>query len=379
MLARMEASEEVPERPVAAVAAPAPAAARGSRPVALWLLACTALVFVMIVLGGLTRLTHSGLSMVDWRPITGILPPLTEADWERAFAAYRQYPEYREINRGMDLAGFQSIFWLEYVHRLWGRLIGVAFLLPLLCFVLSGRIQRTLAWRLGGVFVLGALQGALGWFMVRSGLVDRPDVSQYRLAAHLGLALVLYGYLLWVALGLLRPPAAAASRRLRGARREVAALGCAVVLTALSGAFVAGTGAGLAYNTFPLMGERLVPAGLLALEPALRNLFENIVTVQFVHRVLALATFAGVVVVWRRLLRRPLEGAQRAGAHALLAAGVLQVSLGISTLLLHVPVALAAAHQAGALLLLGACLLLLRALGRTTSPAAAPCAAAAGA
>src|SRR5437764_1336667 len=187
----------------------------GERTVAAWLLVCCALVFAMVVVGGVTRLTHSGLSIVEWQPIVGALPPLDEAAWQETFAKYKQTPEYRLVNPGMSLEGFKGIFWWEYVHRLLGRLIGAAFLLPLLWFALRGRIPRELAWKFAAIFALGALQGALGWYMVQSGLVDNPRVSQFRLAAHLGIAFLIYGSMLWIAFGSLFARADPVSRRLR--------------------------------------------------------------------------------------------------------------------------------------------------------------------
>jgi len=238
-----------------------PRAVDRQRVIAAWLFAVCAMVFAMVVLGGVTRLTHSGLSMVQWRPVSGWLPPLGEAEWEQAFARYRHFPEYRELNPDLTLAGFKGIFWLEYVHRLWGRLIGLAFFVPFAVFLLRGWVDRRLAGKLFVLFLLGALQGLLGWYMVRSGLVERPDVSQYRLAAHLGTAFVIYGAMLWVALGLLHPPSGPRPRPARGAWFAYVVVGL-VMLTALSGGFVAGLDAGFAYNTFPLMDGELVPAGL---------------------------------------------------------------------------------------------------------------------
>ena len=195
-----------------------------NKPIGLWLLVCCAMVLAMIVIGGLTRLTGSGLSMVEWRPFLGLLPPFSEAEWQRVFALYQTSPEFREVNAGIDLAGFKSIFWLEYIHRLWGRLIGVVFLLPLLWFLVRRQVNRPLGLKLVGLFVLGGLQGLLGWYMVRSGLVDVPEVSQYRLVAHLGLALLIYALMLWTALRLLWPrPQTVPDRRLH--RRATARLG----------------------------------------------------------------------------------------------------------------------------------------------------------
>ncbi len=323
--------------------------APSSRPIALWLFLCCAMIFAMVVLGGVTRLTHSGLSIVEWKPLLGVLPPLSQAEWEETFRHYQHYPEYKKLNPTMTLDGFKAIFWLEYLHRLWGRLIGLVFLLPFLYFLFRGRIAEALLPKLILMFVLGGLQGALGWYMVMSGLIDRPDVSQYRLTAHLGLAFLIYGYIFWVALGLVHPrPHYGDWRGLGRAMKGLAAL---IFLTILSGGFVAGLDAGFAYNTFPLMNGRWIPEGLFSLEPLLRNLFENIATVQFDHRLLAILSLAATALVWLRSVFMRLPARTRTAFHSLMGAAILQVSLGISTLLLIVPLPLAAAHQAGALLL----------------------------
>src|SRR2546430_4498045 len=227
-----------------------------NRAVAAWLLVCCAFVFAIVVVGGITRLTHSGLSIVEWQPIVGALPPLDETAWQETFAKYKQTPEYRLVNPGMSLEGFKGIFWWEYIHRLLGRLIGAAFLLPLLWFALRGRIPRALAWKFAAIFGLGALQGALGWYMVQSGLVDNPRVSQFRLTAHLGIAFLIYAAMLWIALDLLLPRASRTEAAPRGLRRFAFALAALIFVMALSGGLVAGTRAGLAYNTFPLMNGR---------------------------------------------------------------------------------------------------------------------------
>jgi cytochrome c oxidase assembly protein subunit 15 len=328
-----------------------PTAHRGfaaRKAIAAWLLIVCALIFAMVVLGGVTRLTGSGLSMVEWEPIVGILPPLNQAEWNEALEMYRQSPEYHKINQGMDLAGFKGIFWLEYAHRVLGRLIGIAFLIPLLVFLVRRQIPGRLTPQLVAMFVLGGLQGLMGWYMVKSGLVDNPHVSQYRLTAHLLLAMLIYGYMLWVALGLFLERAApqAALGRLKVGSYLVLAL---TVLTMASGGFVAGLKAGMVYNTFPLMGGHLIPQDLLPLEPWPRNLFENVTTVQFDHRLLAVMTFISIVLLWLAARRHALPMPLRYGLHGLLLAGVVQVALGISTLLLQVPIALAAAHQAGAM------------------------------
>lgn len=327
------------------------------RLIAAWLFVCCSMVFAMVILGGVTRLTGSGLSMVQWDPIFGIIPPLDHETWIETFDLYKQSPEYLKINAGMDLAGFQRIYWFEFSHRLLGRLIGTVFLLPLLFFLLRGWVKKPLVPRLLGMFVLGGLQGLLGWYMVKSGLVDNPHVSQYRLTAHLGLAVVIYGYMLYVALGLwfgIQRSAATPA----GLRRATAALWILIFVTLLSGGFVAGLKAGYAYNTFPLMNGRLVPESLLVRQPLWRNFFENAATVQFDHRVLAITVLLCIVALWLAGRRHTLPGQVSFGMHLLLAAGLVQVTLGISTLLLHVPVALASLHQAGALLLFSAALYL---------------------
>lgn len=332
------------------------------RGIAVWLLACCALVFAMVVVGGITRLTHSGLSIVEWQPIVGTLPPLDEQAWRAAFAKYQQTPEFRHVNREMDLAGFKSIFWWEYFHRLLGRLTGAAFLLPLLWFAARGRIVRPLAWRLAAIFALGGLQGAMGWYMVQSGLVDDPRVSQYRLAAHLGMALLIYAAMLWIALDLLSPRMRRIEAPLPGPRRFALALVVLVFAMALSGAFVAGIHAGLAYNTFPLMNGHVVPPGMFVIDPWYLNFFGNIATVQFDHRLIAWLLAFLVPWFWLRVRRAETPPRARRAADFLLAALALQIALGIATLLNVVPVPLAAAHQAGGVLVFTAALLAAHAL-----------------
>ena len=330
------------------------------RAVAVWLLCCCAMIFGMVVIGGITRLTLSGLSITEWQPLTGILPPLSGAQWAAEFEKYRQIPQYRLLNAGMSLADFQTIYWWEYVHRLWGRLIGVVYALPFLYFWLRGRLPKRLLVPLAGIFLLGAAQGVLGWYMVESGLADRVDVSQYRLVAHLALALAIYGLTLWIALGLLAdaPRAPVAPRWRRGAEAIIAL----VALTIVAGGFVAGLHAGLIYNTFPLMDGNFVPAGYAQLRPFLRNWFENVAAVQFDHRVLAMTSAAAVLLLWVAGRRARLPDPARLALHALLAAAVLQFALGVSTLLLVVPIPLAAAHQAGAVSLLTAAIAVRHAL-----------------
>lgn len=342
---------------VSSVSTSPPAITASSRPVAIWLFLCCAMIFVMVVLGGVTRLTHSGLSIVEWRPLMGWIPPLSDAAWLDVFHKYQATPEYRQINSGMTLAAFKGIFWMEYVHRLWGRAIGVAFFVPFVVFTVLGRIERRLWPHLAAIFLLGAFQGGLGWIMVKSGLVDRPDVSPYLLASHLGAAFAIYALIFWMALGLTygsaRDSIGAHATRLK---RFAFALVGLVFVTVLAGAMVAGTDAGFAFNTFPLMDGRLVPPGLFELSPWYRNFLQNIATIQFAHRMLAIATFVLVVLFWMSARRQKLAGAAGLAANTLAAFAFVQVALGVSTLLLVVPVPLAAAHQAGALALFTAAL-----------------------
>jgi cytochrome c oxidase assembly protein subunit 15 len=347
-------------------AAPVPARRPAHRAIAIWLFAVAAMVFAMVVIGGVTRLTESGLSIVEWKPIAGTLPPLSDAAWQAEFDKYKQFPEYQKINRGMTLAEFKQIFFWEWLHRLWGRLIGVAFFLPFVWFLATRRVPPGLGPTLWGLLVLGGAQGALGWFMVMSGLVDRPSVSQYRLAAHLGLAVLIYAALMWVGWGQwqaakgLRPDPGAGAR-LRGAAHALVPW---VFLVILSGGFVAGLDAGLAYNTFPLMDGRWIPAGAWSLDPGWLNIFENTITVQFQHRVLAMLTVVGVALVWWRARTLAVPGWLASRTHLLAAAVLLQASIGILTLIHVVPIPLAAAHQAGAMLLLTAALYFLHGLRR---------------
>jgi heme a synthase len=333
------------------------------RALAAWLLACCALVFAMVVVGGITRLTHSGLSIVEWQPLVGAIPPLDAAQWADTFARYQLTPEFRLRNPDMTLAGFKGIFWWEYSHRLLGRVIGVVFLLPFLYFALRGAVRGRLAWKLAGIFVLGGLQGFVGWFMVKSGLVDDPRVSSLRLAMHLGLALLIYAAMLWVALDLLAPSREGAPA---GLRRHAAALAGLVFVMMLTGALVAGIHAGLAYNTFPKMDGHWVPPETLMLEPLWKNFVYNMATVQLDHRLIAYAIAITAVALVSRIERHGRDVPQaRAWAWVLVAAVALQITAGISTLLLRVPLPLAAIHQAGAVVVFTCALLLLHALSRS--------------
>ncbi len=326
------------------------------RRIAVWLLIVCAMIFAMIVLGGVTRLTHSGLSMTDWKPISGWLPPIGEAAWMAEFERYKTFPEYLKVNRGMDLEGFKSIFWFEFSHRVLGRTIGLVYLLPFLYFLWRKSVERSLMPKLWIMFVLGGLQGFLGWWMVASGLVDHPDVSHYRLTAHLGLAVVIYAYGLWIAMALLVPPSAHYRVRVRDLYRISVGLAAAVFVVMLSGGLVAGLDAGFAYNTFPTMNGEWVPDGIMMMEPWYVNFVENTITVQFDHRWLALATAAAIMLYWLKSMNTDLSPGVRLAQHLLLAALVLQIVLGIVTLIYVIPVPVAAAHQGGAVVLLTAAL-----------------------
>jgi heme a synthase len=341
----------------ASAAGPPAAGAGGStlpetrrRHLRLWLGTGAAMTFAILVIGGITRLTQSGLSIVDWNPIMGVIPPLGEAQWQEAFDRYRAFPEYQQLRRGMSLDEFRFIFFWEYLHRLVARLIGIVFLVPFLVFWWRGYFDPPLLRRVGALFLMGAAQGFMGWFMVMSGLVDVPAVSHYRLAAHLSLALAILGTCAWLMWDLRPGPERRAPPPGPEARRWAGVLGALLVLQIVWGAFVAGLDAGLYFNTFPLMGGRLVPPNALGLEPAALNLVENPITVQWVHRVLGtvllLAALAAVLRVRAEEPRIRRLAAVFAGLVAV------QYGLGVATLLLHVPVSLGVLHQATAAVIL---------------------------
>jgi cytochrome c oxidase assembly protein subunit 15 len=340
-----------------ALPAPLGLAAPGMGAVRVWLYAVAVLIFLMVSLGGATRLTGSGLSITEWQPIMGAVPPLSDAAWQEAFAKYRQIPQYDLVNSGMSLSAFKLIYWWEWTHRFLGRLSGVVFLVPFLWFLAAGQLTRPLMWRLAGIFALGGLQGFIGWYMVSSGLADRVSVSQYRLALHMTLAVAIFGAVLWVALSLGSP-----SRRERAAealgwrRAEAAGIAAVVLLQVAAGAFVAGLKAGSGWNTWPLMDGALIPEGLGAVSPWWANLFENALTVQFNHRLLAYAIAAAVAWHLWSLLGSTQNGPTRASGLVLAGAVLAQIVLGISTLLAHVPMPLALLHQSGAVAVLAAAL-----------------------
>lgn len=332
-------------------AAQSTANARSEGAVRLWLDVVIGMVFAMIVVGGATRLTDSGLSITEWLPILGVIPPLNDADWQVALEKYRQIPEYREINRGMSLAEFQFIYWWEWAHRFLGRLIGLAYAIPLVIFLLQGRIRSNMRPLMIGLLLLGGLQGFIGWYMVQSGLVDRIDVSQYRLALHLSVAFLILGLLVWARLQITPRMASITLDTISPAQAAIAVVLLALIFLQVAlGAFVAGTKAGLTYNTWPLMDGEVIPRGLLALSPWYLNITENLTTIQFNHRTTAYAllVLAAVhaLVLWRSAddARVVMRGA------ILLAAIVLQGIIGIWTLLAvdgQIPIGLGLLHQGG--------------------------------
>ncbi len=322
------------------------------RALRIWLGVIAFLIVAMILVGGATRLTDSGLSITEWQPIIGAIPPLSTAHWQEAFEAYQKIPEYTEINRGMSLDQFKAIYWWEWAHRFLGRFIGVVFLLPFIVFWIAGYIPRALLPPLLGLFVLGGLQGALGWYMVKSGLVDRTDVSQYRLTAHFGVALLIFGYTLWLLFGL----GAALNERARSSAATwvAASVLLLIFVQLLAGALVAGIDAGMGFNTWPLINGAFIPNGLDEASPWYLNLFENPLTVQFDHRMLGYAVVVATAAqaLWLALKR---DGQLLVGSAATLAVmAVLQATLGVWTLLLAVPIELGLAHQAGAIIVFAA-------------------------
>jgi len=316
--------------------------------IARWLFACCAMIVAMIVIGAITRLTESGLSIMEWAPVTGALPPTSEAEWQRLFDLYRQTGEYRTVNPDMTVAEFRTIFWWEWIHRLWGRLIGIVYFVPLIVFLVRRRIPEGLTKHLIAGFLLGAAQGALGWFMVSSGFADRTDVSQYRLAAHLALAFGIHLYLFWLALSCIRPPK---SRVDPAQRKRLVALMVLIAITATMGAFTAGLDGGLVYNyEFPTMGGTIVPPD--AFTGGVADPFENSVTAQLVHRWLAIATVLAVLWTWWRAPHGTERISRKIPLDALAGMALLQALLGIATLMSTVALPVAVLHQGGAVALL---------------------------
>ena len=332
---------------------------RDRRQVAAWLFICATFTFAMVVVGGVTRLTESGLSIVEWQPLAGALPPLSQTDWEALFAKYRDTPQFVLVYPDMGLEGFKGIFWWEYAHRLLGRVIGFVFFVPYLFFLLQRKLTKPLAWQLAGLFLLGGAQGAIGWYMVQSGLVDNPRVSHLRLTAHLALALLIFSIEFWLALNLWNSGNENSTKRKKILPMVVARL---VFLMAVSGGFMAGLRAGHAYNTFPLMNGDLIPPETFMLEPWWRNFLFNVAAVQLVHRAFFWLLLILIPLAWWQARRTPAKVA----GHHLLGMFVIQATLGISTLLLSAPIPLAAAHQAGAVLLLASALWTAQLSGRAS-------------
>jgi heme a synthase len=337
------------------MATPQTMATTRNGPVALWLMAVCALVLAMIVVGGATRLTDSGLSITEWKPLLGAIPPLTQGDWNEAFAKYQTIPQYLNVNKGMTLDAFKVIFWWEWAHRFLGRVIGLAFGVPLLVFWLRGQIGRDLALKLVGLLALGGLQGAVGWYMVQSGLADRIDVSQYRLALHLSIAFAILGALVWLILDLTTQRGGPRVETLAPLQRSVAyGLALLVFSQVAIGGFVAGLKAGRAYNTWPLMDGQLIPDGILRLQPWWLNLSENMATVQFNHRLTAYLLVA--LALWHavRVVATSVDERVRASAITLAVGVLAQMALGIWTVVAAVPIHLGVAHQGLAALVFAA-------------------------
>lgn len=323
---------------------------RDARPVALWLAICACLIISMVMLGGYTRLSGSGLSITSWKPIHGTLPPLNDVEWQEEFDAYKASPQYQKINMGMTMEEFRGIFWPEYLHRLLGRLIGMVFFLPLILFAFRRSLTRPFAWRLAGIFALGGLQGLMGWLMVKSGLVDMPHVSHLRLAAHLSLALIIFCLILWALMDILQPR--------QGKKPANSAYGWykiwlfLLALQLILGAFMAGMRAGLIYNTYPTMNGQWIPDGIMSMSPFYINFIENVTTVQFMHRTLALLVAGGFLFWWYSHSEYVKNNALGRGCTRVALIIAVQFTLGVLTLLYQSPLTLALFHQLIAVFLL---------------------------
>ena len=317
--------------------------------IVVWLLTGCLLIFLMVIIGGITRLTGSGLSITEWNVVMGTIPPINHQDWQIAFEKYQQSPQFQKVNFDMKLEDFKSIFLWEYIHRLLGRLIGLVFLIPFLYFLITKKLEKSLIRKLLLLFALGGLQGFLGWFMVKSGLVNNPHVSHYRLAIHLLMAFITFGLTFWIALGLIYPHAStqpsAPPKIIKTTSRVILLL---VIVQIIYGAFVAGLHAGRIYNTFPKMGNEWIAEAVTALEPFWRNLTENLAGVQFVHRCIAWILIGSIFLLWLLARNTHLTSTQKKGINALLIIVILQFCLGVFTLFFAVPIILAVLHQVGA-------------------------------
>lgn len=338
--------------------------ARSLAPVRIWLHVVALLIIAMILVGGATRLTDSGLSITEWKPIHGTIPPLNAAEWQEEFERYRQIPQYELVNKGMTLAEFKTIFWWEWGHRFLGRFIGIAFFVPFVFFWATGRIGRGLVPQLLGIFVLGGLQGGIGWWMVASGLVERTDVSQYRLATHLTIAFAILALVVWVARGISTRPPPSGPPTGRGFAITIVAL---LFLQVFLGGLVAGLDAGYVSATWPTMDGAFIPEGLSVIEPWWRNPFENPVTAQFDHRMLAYLIL--IVTAVYAVVARGTNAAR--GALLLLAVFVAQAALGIATVVLEMPLHVALSHQFGGAVAMWVAVAHLRGLTLAARPSAA--------
>lgn len=337
------------------------------RSIIIWLFAGCFLIYAMVVLGGITRLTHSGLSMVEWNMIVGSMPPVSDADWQVPFEKYKQSPEYQIVNNQFTLEEFKSIFWWEYIHRMLGRTIGVVFLIPFFYFLIKKKFDKPLLQKMFVLLFLGALQGVLGWYMVKSGLQKEPHVSHYRLAAHLVSAFTVFGFTFWYALDLLHPKLSENNFSVKNKKikRWAWIMFGIIVLQIIYGAFVAGLRAGLFYNTFPKMGVEFFPNTIISFEPFLKNFFENPAGVQFVHRYIAYGVVILVLFVWEKTRKMELTSLQRKASNFMLGVVFVQFLLGIITLLFYVPVILGVLHQAGAFFLFASSLFFIHSLKKT--------------
>ena len=326
---------------------------KDNKKVIYWLLTGCILIFIMVVVGGITRLTHSGLSISNYKLISGTIPPMNDIEWQEAFDLYKQYPEYQKLNNNFELQDFKDIYFWEWLHRVIGRFIGLVFLLPFLYFLITKQLSKSTIKKSLILLGLGAFQGFLGWYMVKSGLVDRPDVSHYRLAAHLTTAFITFAYTFWVALDLMFPN----KKEINNAFRNLVRFGLVILLIQIIyGAFVAGLDAGFIHNHWPMMSEGKFMHETVYIEqtPVLKNFFEGKSGVQFIHRILAYVVVLFVFLIWRKSRKIELSSYQSKGINALLILVGVQFLLGVLTILLQVPVWLGVAHQVGAFLLLSA-------------------------
>ncbi len=336
-----------------------------NKPITIWLLTGCFLIYLMVVIGGITRLTHSGLSMVEWNPILGSMPPMSDADWKIPFEKYQQTPEYQLINNQFSLEEFKSIYWWEYIHRFLGRSIGVIFLIPFFYFLAKKRFDKPLLKKMGILLALGAFQGVLGWYMVYSGLQKEPHVSHYRLAAHLISAFTVFGFTFWYALDLAYPKAIELTPQIKVVKRLSVIMFVVIVLQIIYGAFVAGLKAGLFYNTFPKMGIRFIPETVTSFDPFYKNAIENPAGVQFIHRSIAYIVLIIVLYVWESSRKLNMTVLQRRASNLMLGVVFAQFILGVITILYAVPVTLGVLHQTGAFFLFASSLLFMHSLRKT--------------